>query len=147
MIELPPDLPESFKEAAAVSIRTLMDGPIARHNNRCVIPPIGCGKVIEPRVEFYDDASFREYKISGLCQGCQDKVFGPRPLDYCTCESVDVGIGVIYSGCPFCDAESLKAAEAQKISPWLAAGRMFFPFPILPLAAEYGTREYQVSMR
>lgn len=42
-------------------------------SNTCVPPPIGCGG---PATEFKDDLSRREYSISGLCQACQDKVFG-----------------------------------------------------------------------
>jgi len=40
--------------------------------NRCINPPIGCG---EPAIEFDDELSKKEYRISGLCQACQDKVF------------------------------------------------------------------------
>jgi hypothetical protein len=35
-----------------------------------------CKKVIVPSREFRDEASLEEYKISGLCQKCQDKYFG-----------------------------------------------------------------------
>lgn len=41
--------------------------------NVCVPKPIGCGG---PAVEFRDELSRREYSISGLCQKCQDKIFG-----------------------------------------------------------------------
>ena len=34
-----------------------------------------CGKVIDPEKEFRDELSKREFKISGLCQKCQDEVF------------------------------------------------------------------------
>jgi hypothetical protein len=40
----------------------------------CVKPPMGCGKPIEG---FRDDLSAKEYRISGLCQNCQDEVFSP----------------------------------------------------------------------
>ena len=41
----------------------------------CVAPPIGCGREnIEE--EFRNEISRREYTISGLCQRCQDEVFG-----------------------------------------------------------------------
>jgi hypothetical protein len=30
----------------------------------------------DPITEFRDDLSAKEYKISGLCPGCQDEVFG-----------------------------------------------------------------------
>lgn len=39
----------------------------------CIRPPIGCGK---PIVGFRDPLSEHEYRISGLCQQCQDEVFG-----------------------------------------------------------------------
>ncbi|KKM03580.1 hypothetical protein LCGC14_1773010 [marine sediment metagenome] len=41
--------------------------------NRCVPEPAGCGK---PIADFKDDLSEKEYRISGLCQICQDTVFG-----------------------------------------------------------------------
>lgn len=41
--------------------------------DRCVNPPIGCGG---DATEFRDKLSYKEYTISGLCQNCQDKVFG-----------------------------------------------------------------------
>jgi len=39
----------------------------------CVPPPIGCGG---PATGFRDESSRREYRISGLCQKCQDELFG-----------------------------------------------------------------------
>lgn len=39
---------------------------------KCVNPPIGCGK---PALEFRNQISFDEYCNSGLCQTCQDKIF------------------------------------------------------------------------
>lgn len=41
--------------------------------NRCVSTPIGCGQPIKG---FRDTLSRDEYKISGLCQNCQDNIFG-----------------------------------------------------------------------
>ena len=41
--------------------------------NRCVDEPIGCGK---PVGDFKDDESADEYRRRGLCQICQDDVFG-----------------------------------------------------------------------
>lgn len=41
---------------------------LAQAGNGCVM----CGK---PATQFRDAISQREYKISGLCQQCQDKVF------------------------------------------------------------------------
>jgi hypothetical protein len=45
----------------------------AIRNDRCVRKPIGCG---EPATEFRDALSEREFRISGLCQKCQDRLFG-----------------------------------------------------------------------
>ena len=39
----------------------------------CIAPPFGCGGEAN---EFRDEISKREYTISGMCQKCQDKVFG-----------------------------------------------------------------------
>ena len=41
--------------------------------DKCVRTPIGCGG---PATEFKDELSRREYGISGLCQKCQDRIFG-----------------------------------------------------------------------
>lgn len=47
-------------------------------SDRCVPYPVGCGKPIEG---FRDEKSAREYRISGLCQKCQDEVFGVEEDD------------------------------------------------------------------
>ena len=39
----------------------------------CVPPPFGCGG---PAVDFRNEISRKEYSISGLCQKCQDEIFG-----------------------------------------------------------------------
>jgi hypothetical protein len=44
-------------------------------SNHCVAPPIGCGKEIDPDKEFTDTLSREEYRISGLCQTCQNHAF------------------------------------------------------------------------
>lgn len=41
-------------------------------SNVCVPPPIGCGK---SAINFRDELSRKEYRISGLCQDCQDSIF------------------------------------------------------------------------
>ena len=41
--------------------------------DECVPEPVGCGG---PATEFEDALSRKEYSISGLCQKCQNKVFG-----------------------------------------------------------------------
>ncbi|KKL73055.1 hypothetical protein LCGC14_2078750 [marine sediment metagenome] len=45
----------------------------AIESGQCVPEPVGCGKSIG---DFKDDQSEKEYRISGLCQICQDDVFG-----------------------------------------------------------------------
>lgn len=41
--------------------------------DRCAPPPIGCGGIANT---FRDELSRKEFAISGLCQKCQDSVFG-----------------------------------------------------------------------
>lgn len=41
--------------------------------DKCIPAPLGCGG---DAVEFRDALSEKEYRISGLCQKCQDSVFG-----------------------------------------------------------------------
>lgn len=41
-------------------------------NRVCIPKPIGCG---QPIVRFKDSVSESEYRISGLCQECQDNFF------------------------------------------------------------------------
>lgn len=36
----------------------------------------GCGKSINLQTEFTDELSVKEYAISGMCQNCQDGIFG-----------------------------------------------------------------------
>jgi len=45
----------------------------AIEGNFCVRAPMGCGGSAE---KFDDALSRKEYSISGLCQKCQDAVFG-----------------------------------------------------------------------
>jgi hypothetical protein len=47
----------------------------AIRENLCVPPPIGCGKPVSME-DFRDEVSRKEYRISGLCQACQDQFFG-----------------------------------------------------------------------
>lgn len=39
---------------------------------RCIDVPFGCGQEVG---NFRDEISLREYRISGLCQTCQDSIF------------------------------------------------------------------------
>lgn len=45
---------------------------ISLATNHCVSPPFGCGR---PVTGFSDQASAREYKITGMCQACQDRMY------------------------------------------------------------------------
>lgn len=49
------------------------DRRISIRGNVCKPAPFGCGGLA---TEFTDEASRREYTISGLCQNCQDAIFG-----------------------------------------------------------------------
>lgn len=60
--------PEMERDLEALSGRTT-----SITSNVCVSPPFGCGKPITP---FVDEASRKEYTMSGLCQRCQDVIFG-----------------------------------------------------------------------
>lgn len=42
-----------------------------RDNGKCPF----CGKDINPETEFRDELSRKEFKISGMCQACQDDFF------------------------------------------------------------------------
>jgi len=59
---------EQFKEGMAQAIFG-RSASIAKVGGQCV----GCG---EFNLEFRDELSRKEYGISGLCQCCQDNVFG-----------------------------------------------------------------------
>ena len=41
-------------------------------SDRCVDSPLGCSESVG---KFKDTLSVQEYRISGLCQACQDSVF------------------------------------------------------------------------
>lgn len=45
----------------------------AIQGDRCIKPPIGCG---QPALDFRDEKAMIEFRISGLCQQCQDRFFG-----------------------------------------------------------------------
>jgi hypothetical protein len=60
-------------------IANFLDGLMNRtesiKGDKCVDKPFGCGKPAPPE-SFRNELSRREYLISGLCQKCQDSVFG-----------------------------------------------------------------------
>ena len=45
-------------------------------DRREVIKNNTCAFCVEPNFEFGNSISVQEYRISGLCQNCQDEVFG-----------------------------------------------------------------------
>lgn len=47
------------------------------HNGICP----ACKNTVDP-TSFRDELSQREFKISGLCQACQDEIFGTSEEDY-----------------------------------------------------------------
>lgn len=53
-------------------LENLFGRTTAIENDKCA----SCGEAAD---EFTDDLSRKEYKISGLCQKCQDAVFSAEP--------------------------------------------------------------------
>lgn len=73
-----PSSPEAavalLAEEWAASRKIRAEAPQVVAERRCASPPMGCGQPLtEP---FRDEMSAREYGITGLCQRCQDEVFG-----------------------------------------------------------------------
>jgi hypothetical protein len=56
-------------------LETIAGRTSAIKSDHCVASPIGCGKPVLVN-EFRDELSLKEYRISGLCQQCQDEIFG-----------------------------------------------------------------------
>lgn len=56
-----------------IVLETLKDKDKRIAERVCVQKPIGCGEKV---TGFRDRLSEREYGISGLCQKCQDRIFG-----------------------------------------------------------------------
>lgn len=66
----------TFKNPELEAMLTRMSGSDRRETiqfDRCRPQPVGCAG---PAMEFKDALSLKEFTISGLCQECQDKVFG-----------------------------------------------------------------------
>lgn len=66
---------EPTKKAPAVEqlLEEVFGRSSAIKGGTCIPAPVGCGKPIEG---FRDEISAHEYRISGWCQDCQDKVYG-----------------------------------------------------------------------
>lgn len=68
---------EPSKKAPGIEafLNSMTNRTEAINGNMCLNPPIGCGKPAPPE-SFRDALSAKEFTISGLCQECQDLVFG-----------------------------------------------------------------------
>ena len=73
IIETMKPRPQSFYVEADIANDTGWVRGVFIAVNRCLPKPYGCGGDAN---EFNDEPSEREYAMSGLCQKCQDKVFG-----------------------------------------------------------------------
>ena len=63
-----------MREVAKRNLKTLGFGKEVEKVERGECPFCGSTKISEE--DFRDPRSFKEFKISGLCQKCQDEVFG-----------------------------------------------------------------------
>lgn len=54
-------------------LEALFGRTTAIESDTCIPAPIGCGGDAST---FRDELSEKEYTISGLCQDCQDKIYG-----------------------------------------------------------------------
>lgn len=48
-----------------------LDRKTAIESETCVL----CGAMVNPETSFKDELSLKEYRISGMCQKCQDEIF------------------------------------------------------------------------
>ena len=60
-----------LKDASKAAHRKRIDDCVK--SGVCVPPPFGCGGIAN---QFSDSLSKKEYRIGGMCQTCQDFVFG-----------------------------------------------------------------------
>ena len=91
---------EPLAVPANVLARNMYDREVNIMSGLCLSPPMGCGRTISPvELREWDQATFNEYRISGWCNKCQDKIFvDPDEPDCCCinpCTEADVGVGVI----------------------------------------------------
>jgi hypothetical protein len=78
----PPWLVATVDQAVAFARDARADAPRAEAEQRCALPPVGCGRSIAPiSAHFRDQASRAEHRITGLCQACQDVLFAPCAED------------------------------------------------------------------
>lgn len=55
-------------------METLGFGQAVKDKANCICPI--CKIKIDPFADFRNGISYKEWRISGLCQSCQDKIFG-----------------------------------------------------------------------
>lgn len=112
------DLKSFAEQAMADGKLAKLEQPYAQTELRCVSPPMGCGRPLRSGLStaFRDQSSRDEYRLTGMCQDCQDKLFDAclSPEDiadmeshpeyfgrcpdcgrYCELQHVDVGVGVM----------------------------------------------------
>lgn len=69
------------KSEAIEQVLTSLSGDDRReaiYQNRCVKPPIGCGRDVSAEVVTWDSLTQKEFAISGLCADCQDEFFDTK---------------------------------------------------------------------
>lgn len=66
------------------------DGEAARSENRCIMSPLGCGRPLSETCDhsrclegqyFHTEAALREYRLTGMCQACQDQFFAKKVVE------------------------------------------------------------------
>jgi hypothetical protein len=62
------DVPSIISQMAEARLTAL-------NTRTCPVKPFGCGMPVDD-ADFHDDLSRQESLISGMCQMCQDRVFG-----------------------------------------------------------------------
>lgn len=82
--------PTEKSEALTNFLETNFGRTSSINNNVCIPKPMGCGG---PATEFTDPQSEHEYRISGMCQKCQDAFYGGVP------EDCGLNNGTTCSGC------------------------------------------------
>ena len=66
-------IPSNKSHAMTAALESLFGRSTAIVNETCVQPPFGCGGDAS---KFRDELSRKEFTVSGMCQACQDKVWG-----------------------------------------------------------------------
>ena len=64
------------------SFLDMLTRPVTGMSNRETIKKKICPTCAKPVGEFRDELSVKEYRISGMCQECQDSVFGSPDKPY-----------------------------------------------------------------